>query len=121
MNVVKANYEGILLTLQELDESNDVTAGGFLKKMKTIKFIGVIYILNDILPVLSQLSKAFQKGTINFSQINPQVNTVKQKLKSPLEEKSPLNDLQSDLDSQKNLNKELRFSRKEVDKMEALF
>lgn len=71
VNVVKANYEGILLTLQELDESNDVTAGGFLKKMKTIKFIGVIYILSDILPVLSQLSKAFQKGTINFSQINP--------------------------------------------------
>lgn len=42
-------------------------------------------------------------------------------MKSLLEEESPLNDLQSDIDSQKNLNKELRLSRKEVDEIEALF
>ena len=39
-------YEAILQTLAQLQEE-DATALGLLKRMKTIKFIGVIYILNS--------------------------------------------------------------------------
>ena len=41
--------------------------------MKKTKFLGTLYILKCILPSLSKLSKIFQTGNIDFSQIEPSI------------------------------------------------
>ena len=51
----------IIETLEQFKtEPTGSAADGLLKRMKKVKFIGTIYILHDVLPVLSQLSKRFQ-------------------------------------------------------------
>lgn len=47
-----------------------------------IHWSGAIYILNAVLPILSSLSKTFQKGKINFSHIKPSVDFTLDKLSS---------------------------------------
>ena len=75
---VKAAHEdldSILLCLSEL--ADDATADGLLKKLKSPDWIAALYILTDVLPVLSLLSRTFQKGSINFSQIQPSIEICK--------------------------------------------
>ena len=69
---VKASHEDldfILLCWSEL--ADDATADALLKKLRSPDWIAALYILTDVLPVLSLLSRTFQQGSINFSQIQP--------------------------------------------------
>lgn len=71
---VKAAHEdldSILLCLSVLVD--DATANGLLKKLKAPDCIAALYIFTDVLPVLSLLSRTFQKGSISFSQIQPSI------------------------------------------------
>ena len=79
MKAVFNDYEAVLQTLAQVQE-HDATAPGLLKRIKTIKFLGVIYILNEILPLLSHLSRIFQRDSLSFSSIIPEVNATKEKL-----------------------------------------
>lgn len=58
------DYLAVQQTLRQLKDE-DAVASGLLSKVNTAKFIRVIYILNAVLPILSCLSKTFQKGTNN--------------------------------------------------------
>ena len=60
-SVIKCLYP-LLLNLKD-----SATAGGLYKKMYNCKFIGAIYMLHEILPILSILSKTYQKGTAKGS------------------------------------------------------
>ena len=120
VSVVKRDYEGILLALRELDEQNDATASGLLKKMNSVKFLGVIYILCHILPILSCLSVLFQRSTVNFSAISPQIDHTKAELMRVSSEKTPLSELQSDIDSYSNLSKELKMSPRDFKETETI-
>ena len=73
------DYLAALQTLGQL-KYEDAVACGLLSKLKTAKFIGAIYILNAVLPILSSLSKTFQKGARNFSHINPFIDYTLDKL-----------------------------------------
>ena len=66
---MKILTQSILLCLSEL--ADDATADGLLKKLKSPDWIAALHILTDVLPVLSLLSRTFQKGSINSSQIQP--------------------------------------------------
>ena len=44
---------------REASENNEPTAHGLLKFMKTYKFVACAYLLSDVLPHLSRLSKIF--------------------------------------------------------------
>ena len=69
-NSVSSVYEDIEPLLKTVNNFNtDRIAIGLLKKMKNIKFIGAIYILKWILLLPAQLSKAFQRGSLNFSHV----------------------------------------------------
>lgn len=68
-----------------------------LKKLLKVKKIGTISILCEVLPVLSDLSRVFQQGTINFTHIKPSITVCKQKLVTLLESKSPIKKLPDDL------------------------
>ena len=65
--------------------------------MKKVKFIGTIYILHDVLPVLSQLSKRFQRGNVNFSHLLPAIKATHAKLNRLKEDKECLKKLQNEL------------------------
>lgn len=114
------DYEAVLQTLAQVQE-HDATALGLLKRIKTIKFLGVIYILNEILPVLSHLSRIFQRGSLSFSSIIPEVNATKEKLDKILEEESPLTRLQTDIDSFTNMSAELSLSRNQLEEIQTIF
>ena len=75
------DYPAVLATLRVLDdEYHDAAAKGLFMRLNTFKFIAVIYILNQIIPILDTVSKTFQKGTITFSHIGPNLAYVKMKL-----------------------------------------
>ena len=77
------NLPALLQTLQWYqDKDSNPTAIGLLKKLKKPVFIAVLYILKGVLPVLSTLSKVFQKGSISFSHISPAIKASKDSLNS---------------------------------------
>ena len=114
------DYEAVLQTLAQVQE-HDVIALGLLKRIKTIKFLGVLYILNEILPILSRLSRIFQRDSLSFSSIIPEVNATKEKLDKVLAEETPLTRLQTDIDSFTNMSAELSLSRNQIQEIQTLF
>ena len=54
------------------------------------------YIFQHVLPILNQLSKTFQKGSVNFSHIGPAVEHAKQKLQTISSDALPVKQLQED-------------------------
>jgi hypothetical protein len=98
VRAVYDDFEAILQTLAQVQES-DSAALGLLMKMKTLKFIGVIYILKDILPILGDFSRRFQKGFLGFAAILPAVNMTKDKLRHLVADAVPIKNLSQDIES----------------------
>ena len=46
------------------------------------KLVGTIYILFDILPVVAELSRVFQKNIVDFNSVQPSLQRTKDKLQS---------------------------------------
>lgn len=92
-----SEFEAVLLFLHMFSDSQ-ATAAGLLKKVQNAKFVGTLYILGDVLPILSELSLMFQSGYLNFSQVGPSIEMAKLRLSKVLEEKSPLEKLERDID-----------------------
>ena len=84
-------------TLRQLKD-NDAVACGLLSKIDSSKFIGTIYILKEILPVLASLSKNFQRGLLNFSHIEPSIAYTTHKLTEIADSKSAIAALKKDLE-----------------------
>ena len=86
-----------------------------------VKKIGTIYILCEILPVLSDLSRVFQQDTINFAHIKPSITVCEEKLATLVESKSPIKKLQDDLAEGRTLAvTEIKFSSKDIKYLENL-
>ena len=111
------SYEAILLSLQEID---DATAIGLISKLKSVKFLGALYILNAILPVLSSLSKQFQAGNFHFSMIRPAVNQAISTLATLKETGEPLQKLQADIDSFTRISDDLQLRKDTGRQLETL-
>ena len=54
------------MQLREAGERNDAQAIGLLKLVQTYNFVAAVHTLCDVLPSLSQLSKAFQSSVIDL-------------------------------------------------------
>ena len=92
-----SEYVAVLQTLNNI--ANDPVAYGLLQKVKTVKFLGAIYILHEVLPILATLSKVFQKGSVNFSSIDPAIKYSLAKLTKIQVTNSPISRLKVDLSS----------------------
>ena len=88
-------YAALLHTFQELEK--DALAVGLLKKIKTVKFLGTIYILKEVVPCLTTLSKTFQPGALNFSHVGLAINHTQASLEAVKSSQSPLKKLQEDI------------------------
>lgn len=82
---VKKCIYPLLLALKEL-ESESATAGGLYKKMYSGYFLGTLYLLGEVLPILSTLSKTFQKGELSYAHIKGSIGYAKAQLNQLLEE-----------------------------------
>ena len=90
-----ADYAAILITLSELSASDPT---GLLHEIRTTKFLGTVYILKEVLPELSKLSKTFQYSKTNFSTVQSSVNFTIDRLKKIKKEMTPLKKVKADLD-----------------------
>ena len=68
---IEGVYEALLQTLRVFQESRDTTATGLLQQTCSLKFLGTAYLLQEVLPILSHLSKTFQEGEICLASIAP--------------------------------------------------
>ena len=87
--------------------------------MQTLTFLGTIYILSDILPVLSKLSH-FQRDSLNFSAILPAISQCRDKLTELKEEDVPLQKLSSDIDSFTDMCQEIKMNPRESNELQNL-
>ena len=77
IKAVIRTYPAILISLdREASERGEPIAHGLLKFMKCYKFLACAYLLSDILPHLSRLSRIFQKQNIDLSLIQPCLRNV---------------------------------------------
>ncbi|CAH3141804.1 unnamed protein product [Porites evermanni] len=103
-------YEAVLHTLKALGEDGCATAHGLFNRLKEGKFLGVLFILKDVLPVLSHLSKAFQGGSVAFSQVVPLINATKASLEELLETNSPVQKFLAVLQSYTHICEDIKVS-----------
>ena len=89
--------EAVMKTLTILE--SDATAVGLLKKNSNPKFVGCLYILKHVLPSLIKLYKAFQRGSVNFSNIKPSIAYTKQKLNTITEMGTPVKEFAEDFET----------------------
>lgn len=79
-------------------------------RLNTFKFIAVIYILNQIIPILNTVSKIFQKGPITFSHRAPNLAYVKMKLQEEALSHKAITDCVKDLKpNERPLSKGLKY------------
>ena len=90
VNSVFETYAALLHTFQELEK--DALAVALLKKMKK-----TIYILKEVVPCLTTLSKTFQAGALNFSHVGPAINHTQASMEAVKSSQSPLKKLQEDI------------------------
>lgn len=76
VQTIDSEYEAVLQTLNILKEKDPTSLGLYQK----LKFIGIIYMLVEFLPLLTVVSKTFQIGTIDFSKIGPTLEYTTEKL-----------------------------------------
>ena len=100
-------YEAVLHTLKALDEDGCATADGLFNTLKEGKFLGVLLILKDVLPVLS---KVFQGGSVVFSQVVPMINATKASLEELLETNSTVQKFLAVLESYSNICEDIKAS-----------
>ena len=91
------NFVPLIQTLQIYSNDIDPVAINLITEIKSKKFVGAVYLLHEVLPILSHLSRAFQKGNISFAVIAPAVEFILEELKSVAEKQSPLECLRRDL------------------------
>lgn len=77
ITAIRKCLPSIITSLQkEATERNDAQALGLSKFICTYQFVASVYMMSDILPILSHLSKLFQKKNLNFSLIQPLVKST---------------------------------------------
>lgn len=70
----------MLQTLRVFKESGDVTATGLLQQTSNLKFLGTVYLLQEVLPILGHLSKTFQEGEVCLASITPAIEYTTDRL-----------------------------------------
>ena len=87
------------------DKLSGPAASGLLKKISHYGFLGTLYLLNNILPSLTELSKTFQTGSLTFSRILLAINRCKSKILEVVKDDRVIQQLKEDLNGRlKELN-----------------
>ena len=82
---VKKCIYPLLLALKEL-EPESATAGGLYKNMYSGYFLGTLYLLGEVLPILRTLRKTFHKGELSYTHIKGSIGYAKAELNQLIED-----------------------------------
>ena len=74
------NFVPLIQTLQIYSNDSDPVAINLITEINSKKFLGTVYLLHEVLPILSDLSRVFQKGNISFAVIAPAVEFILEEL-----------------------------------------
>ena len=90
-NAIEAFIKDLPAVLQALRElESDSACFGLLKKFSKARFIGSVFILDSVLPILNDLSRTFQAGSVNYARIQPAINSCKNKLNHLITNNTPI-------------------------------
>ena len=79
---IRRTLISLLATLERaVAENDDAVARCLLNAMKSYKFVATLYLLSNVLPILSTLSLVFQKENVPLTAILPNVNATIASLK----------------------------------------
>ena len=71
ITVLRHTLSSVITTLEcEVTENDEAVACGLSREIKTYNFIATVYLLSDILPLLTQLNLVFQTADVDLSVIN---------------------------------------------------
>lgn len=74
---IRRTLNSLLAALERaVVENDDAVARGLLHAMKTYKFVATLYLLCDVLPILSTMSLVFQKENVSLTAILPSFNAT---------------------------------------------
>ena len=94
---VYEDYEPLLQTLRVFKEDGDATATGLLQQTSNLKFLGTVYLLREVLPILGHLSKTFQQGEVCLASIAPAIEYIADRLDEAGQQREHLGKLKEDL------------------------
>ena len=77
---IYSNWPSLVLCLEEERVRGNATAAGLLAQVKAFKFVAIMHMLLDVLPILGSLSRCFQEENVSIGTINPRVTGVRQRL-----------------------------------------
>ena len=101
VDAIYKEYVSLIHYLHSIQEQDKFPGGsmasGLLKKMDSVKFLGLLYTIKFMLPSLTALSKTFQTGAINFSRIKPNLEKTKAQLLNTATQQTALKKLKSDV------------------------
>ncbi|XP_072424119.1 uncharacterized protein [Chiloscyllium punctatum] len=90
------DYAALLQALSQLEQA-DATACGLVTQLRSVRFAGALYILQEVSPILAGLSKVFRKGTVNYFTLEPSIKYTVYKLNEAAGSREALSRLQADL------------------------
>lgn len=90
------DYLPLMQTLKKL-EKTDALAASLLQKMHDVKFIGVVAIMRQILPVLNKLSCVFQCGKVSFVHVEPAIQKATDHLDQTAQKGCPVSEFAASL------------------------
>jgi len=93
---VYEDYEPPLQTLRVFKEDGDATATGLLQQTTNL-FLGTVYLLREVLPILGHLSKTFQQGEVCLASIAPAIEYIADRLDEVGQQREHLRKLKEDL------------------------
>ena len=103
-------YEAVLSALKVLDKDGCAKAHGLFNRLKEAMFLGMLFVLKDILLVLSHHSKTFQGRSVAFSRVVPLINATKASLEELLESNIPVQKFLAVLESYTNICEDIKVS-----------
>ena len=77
VTAIRWTLPSLLATLErEVADKGDAVARGLLQTLKCYKFVATLYLLSDVLPLLSKLSLIFQRENIDLCVVRPAVSST---------------------------------------------
>ena len=74
VTAIRRTLPSLLTTLErEVAEKNDAVARGLVRAVKSYNFVATLYLLSDVLPHLSSLSRVFQRVGVDLCTVEPEV------------------------------------------------
>lgn len=91
---VYEDYESLLQTLPEFSKKMEMQ---LLQQTSNLKFLGTVYLLQEVLPILGHLSKTFPQGEVCLASIAPAIEYTADHLDEVGQQRGHLARLKEDL------------------------